>query len=598
MRYWRPALLLTLSLALAALYLYGRPYILYNDGDPLAYFRKAWWLIGATGGADVPSRGPGYPLLLLLTGTASFDTWWGLVAFQVGMTVLTPVLVYLTVVSFSRNAALVAALAFTAFGIAYQHMAWVMVEEFFLFVELVAFVLVARYLTCRAGSLITITLVFALLALIKPAGAPFFWIFVACTLLFHVDRPRALLKPVLIYVAIMTLYTAHQYYRSDAWFGTLYVPQTQAQRQFTRAFCAGYPIVQDRPECAPVEFGQFMSTRGDDDLYKIARAHNEGLAIGFASYVIQHPTTLLMGPRNSYVGLLFLMKYYRYKEFLLRGQHGVRDLFMGDLRSDLVNPATGPASKTFVASVLWFATHYPQYVGMGPTAIEDFGGPEGLAMFVATNPVFREKYSGPAMGYLLQWLTMMYGEDGAGRLMMEVAEEITVSSPAGVQFLFGDFLAATVFSGNNAFSLPGLRTPAQTFASIRAEAEQRLVDTIDSGQKTSLPAVLAFHVGKHPQRSQGQQNVNTTLEVQYDFFKWLKPLGLLGVLLFALPLIASERFGPFACFLVATYFVSAAAWTVVMIMPGSDPRHEEVYAFIPILLIAMGAAWIYEKRRT
>jgi hypothetical protein len=44
--HWRPLTLLTLSAALAALYIIGRPYILYNDGDPLTYFRKAWWYTG------------------------------------------------------------------------------------------------------------------------------------------------------------------------------------------------------------------------------------------------------------------------------------------------------------------------------------------------------------------------------------------------------------------------------------------------------------------------------------------------------------------------------------------------------------------------
>src|SRR5258708_1034637 len=75
---WGPLTILGLSIAVTALYLYGRPYILYNDGDPVTYFLKGWWLVGV-GGTDVPSRGPGYPLWLLLTGAASLGTWWGLV---------------------------------------------------------------------------------------------------------------------------------------------------------------------------------------------------------------------------------------------------------------------------------------------------------------------------------------------------------------------------------------------------------------------------------------------------------------------------------------------------------------------------------------
>ncbi len=59
---WRPLMLLAVSCILAGVYLVGSPYIFYNDGDPLTYFRKAWFLLGRSGGIDIPSRGPGYPI--------------------------------------------------------------------------------------------------------------------------------------------------------------------------------------------------------------------------------------------------------------------------------------------------------------------------------------------------------------------------------------------------------------------------------------------------------------------------------------------------------------------------------------------------------
>ncbi len=148
-RHWRPLTLLCLSAILTALYLIGRPYILYNDGDPLTYFRKAWWYIGHVGGADVPSRGPGYPIWLILTGAASFDLWWGLVISQILMAVVAPVLAYAILAPVSRSAGLVAGILFMAFGIAYEHMNWVMVEHLFLFVELLSLLMISRYL-CEA----------------------------------------------------------------------------------------------------------------------------------------------------------------------------------------------------------------------------------------------------------------------------------------------------------------------------------------------------------------------------------------------------------------------------------------------------------------
>ena len=72
--HWRILTLCALSAVMTALYVYGRPYILYNDGDPLTYFRKAWWFIRHAGGMDVPSRGPSYPIWLILTGAAPFNS--------------------------------------------------------------------------------------------------------------------------------------------------------------------------------------------------------------------------------------------------------------------------------------------------------------------------------------------------------------------------------------------------------------------------------------------------------------------------------------------------------------------------------------------
>jgi hypothetical protein len=80
-----------------------------------------------------------------LTGAASLDTWWGLVASHIAMAIAAPVLVYGILTPISRNAAFVAGLLFIGFGISYVHMSWVMTEELFLFAELLAFFLISRY---------------------------------------------------------------------------------------------------------------------------------------------------------------------------------------------------------------------------------------------------------------------------------------------------------------------------------------------------------------------------------------------------------------------------------------------------------------------
>lgn len=134
----RALILLALSIGATAMYALAKPVILYNDSDPLTYLRKAWLFIGHEGGADVPSRGPGYPLWLVVTGAAPFDWWWGLVASHLAMAIAAPLVVYATLRRWSPNAAFVSACLLMLSGLPWAHMHWVMTEQLFLFVELVA----------------------------------------------------------------------------------------------------------------------------------------------------------------------------------------------------------------------------------------------------------------------------------------------------------------------------------------------------------------------------------------------------------------------------------------------------------------------------
>jgi hypothetical protein len=53
-------------------------------------------------------------------------------------------------------------------------------------------------------------------------------------------------------------------------------------------------------------------------------------------------------------------------------------------------------------------------------------------------------------------------------------------------------------------------------------------------------------------------------------------------------LVVARIGGALVVFLVACFFVSAAAWSVVLSSPGGDMRHEDIYAFIPILVGMLG----------
>ena len=708
MRHRRPLILLCLSAALVTLYLIGRPYILYNDSDPLTYFRKAWWYIGHAGGMDVPSRGPGYPIWLILTGAASFDFWWGLMSSQVLMAVAVPVLVYAILAPISRNAGFVAGLLFMVFGISYQHMNWVMVEELFLFVELLSFLLISLYL-CQAWgplppkpaadadrwarasygfqawlrTLYSITLLLAYATLIKPSASPFFWLLIFVCVVFRVEHWKRYVRPVLLYMAIMTAWGSFGYFKSPVGFSPLGMPLSLAQRNFAEVYYGhafgavnGWTLVETpdqsqektgqpptaraaaptiRPEDGPASqklyqavaalvasnresgkwninnldsvhqlYGRYpdndeltkvmflrpnptyfqtvvqaaASAGGDRLLRSVAGEHYNSGVLAYLHYLWRHPTLPLKGPPNSYVGFMFFMKLDRFQNFHSAHHYGFRDVLVPQTVGNLINPNNGPASKAFAKSIRFFVNTYPQFIGLGPDVIRDLGGKDGLIKFVLDHP-YSAKYSGAFMGWVYQWLSLLYGEEESGSLMAQAAMEAVLHKRAASTLVIADFVQAALFSGKQTFGqttgylnlLYGMaRHFGQTFASVNKYEEDVLKRTVQSGRANHLPAELTNQVGHFGERSALSTYLNTTLLLQYGAFVWLKPLLVTFMVIFALPLILTSVGGQLVAFLVLTYFVSAAAWTVVMIPPGGDPRHEDVFAFIPLLVTALGFA--------
>lgn len=698
---WRVVVLLAFSAAVACLSIIGRPYILYNDGDPLTYFRKAWWYIGHVGGMDVPSRGPGYPIWLILTGAAPFETWWLLVASHIAMAVAAPVLIYGILAPMSRNAGFVAGLLFMAFAVSYQHMHWVMTEELFLFVELVSFLLIARYLCGGWGPLpaqetgsrrwrrawnrfqgwlrtpYAIALALAYATMVKPAASPFFWLFVLVCLLFRVGPWKRHVGPVFLYVAIMTAWGTFDYFNSPVRFPPLGMPQSSVQRNFadvyySRGFAAvnGWrPITSSDPsnprpgqDSSPAEgvpasiqpqsgpasqrlyelvadlvakqrasgqwnvdnaesarqlYGRYGSNEelvglifarpnptyfqfilqaaagggGDRLIRDVAREHGHGGLSAFLSYLGRHPTLPLKGPPNSYVGYHFFSKFYRYREFLTTGQAGMRDLFIRGLRDNLVNEEYGDASRAFINSIRFFMSAYPQYLSIGEDYVADFGGRENFIQYILENPYHHPKYTGSMMGWIFQWLMLLYGEEPASDLMARAATEIVFSHRAAPDILVGDYLAAVAYSGDTYFSVGGLlQNFRENFKGLTPVTESWLIGTVESGRANQLPVSMKWAVGHVRPRSELSKALNTLQEIHYGAFKWVKPILFVLTIVFALPLILFSAGGRLVTFLVLCFFVSAAAWVAAMIMPGSDPRHEDVYAFIPLLVSVLGLA--------
>jgi hypothetical protein len=336
---------------------------------------------------------------------------------------------------------------------------------------------------------------------------------------------------------------------------------------------------------------------GDQLLGEVAREHGNAGVFAYLNYLVRHPTLLLKGPPNSYVGYHFFSKFYRYGGFMESEIYGARDLFVRTTGTKLIAPSNGPASQAFERSIRFFLAAYPQFVGIGPGDMQELGGTEGLIKFVLDHP-YSEKYSGSVMGWVFQWLCMLYGEEQAGSLMGGAALETTLRQQLATPLLVGDFLSATVFAGDGTYgSMKGyfgliqvLRAFPDAFAAVREAEEALLAGAVRSARLNSLPPSMSKHVGNLSARSSFATSINASLALLYGSFKLMKPFLFLLMITSAIPLILASRGRILVLFLVLTFFVSSAAWVVAMIMPGSDPRHEDVYAFIPLLIASLGIA--------
>ncbi len=686
---WRPAVLLILSAILAVLYLIGRPYILFNDGDPLTYFRKAWWFIGHAGGADVPSRGPGYPIWLILTGAAWLHTWWPLALSHIAMAIVAPMLVYGILAPISRNAGFAAGLLFAAFGISYMHMNWIMTEELFLFMELVSLLLISWHLcdawtpavppasafwTARlrygcarfVRSPYAIALALAYTTMVKPAAGPFFWLFVMVCLLFRVQPWKRYVGPVLLYAAIMTTWATYDYRYSPVRFPMFGMPANKVQRNFADVYYGngfgainGWTptpphVVADLPQAPPTIgadkgpasqrlyqavathvkslrgsgkwnvthansayqlYGRYDDRQlvsavflrpnpfyyqlviaaaepagGDRLLRDVAREHGNSGVTAYFKYLARHPTVVLIGPPNPYVGFMFFMKFYRYRDFIVNNYVGMRNLFLGGYRGNLVIEENGPGTRAYAQSIRFMIDALPQFVfAPGNDYVDVYGGLEAFKIYAIENPYF-SKYSGSMMGDIYQWMFILYGEQGAGKLMGAAGMESMMKNSAGAGMVFGDFLAALAYSGTGYYlgmSDVLTRFP-EAFAGMRTLEHTLLTATVESGAQNQLPPALGRHVGVVRDRSEFSKSAGAMLLVCYGMFKWFKPILFMGMVVFSVPLLMTGVGGRLVAFLAPAYALSAAAFTVVMIMPGSDPRHEEVYAFFALLITVLG----------
>jgi hypothetical protein len=369
---------------------------------------------------------------------------------------------------------------------------------------------------------------FCFATMVKPAASIFFWLAIVVLLLFRITPVRTLLPVAAAYMAAMLVWT---------WCYWAYSPARVA------------------PLEAPLEGG-----KRDPQ--------------GFVSFLVERPLTPFFGPPNSYVGLMFFMKFYRYREY--PPESGTRAWLVGIDRPGLMDPQR-PAIASANASLRKFAQHWPRFMTLSQDCLDEFGGDATRVLAWMLDGAPSQRCSPYALEWLWTWLTLMHGEERAGSMLMRAAFETAWYEPIARRILAADWLESAITG-------EGPLQPGWQFVGIRRMAEAEVTGAVESGKANSLPAAMKPFLGELGDRPAWAQNVAGALELQ-DFERWrLKPLlfAITAAGCFVL-LLRRDRAAPFASFLVLAYLGSATIWVLVMIMPTSDARHEAVFSVLPIL---------------
>jgi hypothetical protein len=371
--------------------------------------------------------------------------------------------------------------------------------------------------------------------MIKPVAGVLFWIALAVLWAFRLQRAYVLFKVGLAYMVVMLVWTWLYWANSPA---------------------------------------------------RIAPLHPTPNPESFAAFLVHNPLSPLLGPPNSYLGLHFLMKFYRYREFVSTGQSGARDWLIGDDRPNLLDPESAAA-----ASLRAFALRYPQYLGVSKECLDEFGG--SMDRFVAwllDNSWHSPHCSGSAMGWIFNGLQLEYGEEQASKMMLQTALATVAREPFARRMMLGDWLQSTVLPS-------GATQPSMGIAGIRDEVEEVLIGSIRSAIPNHLPEAMKRDVGVVGERPEWAKTVNAVLDMQDRTFRAAKP-WFFGIMIVGGAVLIWRRApaAPLIAFLILAYLGSATVWNFGMIMPGSDPRHEAVFTVLPLLAVPVIIAGLWKRQ--
>ena len=185
-------------------------------GDSDSYLSAAQMLLGHAVGMPPIFRPPGYPLFLLFTGAVVPGTFIVVLFLQSLFAGLIPILIYRIIAPEGPCIALVAAIISIVSGVVTVHTPQIMTEPLFTFLLFLGITIAIKLVRNPNGlpnSIYWFAGVFAFLNMVRPIGAPMFWLMLAVICGVWCYRgawPRLWKKAAgaaLIFIAVMTVWT-------------------------------------------------------------------------------------------------------------------------------------------------------------------------------------------------------------------------------------------------------------------------------------------------------------------------------------------------------------------------------------------------------
>ena len=187
--YWPQATIFTLQKSEWGIILFGLVYALYwlmvspiqYTGDSEGYLGVARMLLGKSPHGMAPIfRSPGYPILLILTGSVIPGTFNVLLCTQAVMAAIIPWIVYRILIPYSPYIALITAITVVLTGTTTVHISQIMTESLFtllLFIGLSIAIKLARTTYIKPMLFYWLAIVFAALNSVRPIAWFIFWVF-------------------------------------------------------------------------------------------------------------------------------------------------------------------------------------------------------------------------------------------------------------------------------------------------------------------------------------------------------------------------------------------------------------------------------------